>query len=117
METMRTALVTGGGSGIGRETAIAFARAGAQVVVADVAVAAGEETAHAIETSGGRAIFLRTDVSRSDEVEKMVATTVSTFGSLDHAFNNAGIAPRGAPIAELSEEHWDRTITVNLPEA
>ena len=110
----RVALVTGAATGIGRETALAFAKAGARVVVADVAVAEGEETAHRIEAAGGRAIFTRTDVASSEDVERMVATAVSEFGRLDYAFNNAGIAPRGRPVAEMPEEDWHRVMAVNL---
>lgn len=110
----RVALVTGAATGIGRETALAFAKACARVVVADVAVAEGEETAHRIEAAGGRAIFIRTDVASSEDVERMVATAVSEFGRLDYAFNNAGIAPRGRPVAEMPEEDWYRVMAVNL---
>jgi len=114
MNMERVALVTGAATGIGRETALAFAKAGARVVVADVAVAEGEETAHRIEAAGGRAIFTRTDVASSEDVERMVATAVSEFGRLDYAFNNAGIAPRGRPVAEMPEEDWHRVMAVNL---
>lgn len=110
----KVALVTGGGSGIGRAAAEAFARDGARVVVADVATAAGEETAHLIENAGGKALFVRTDVSQNDQVEAMVAAAVSTFGRLDYAFNNAGIGSGGAAIVETAEEDWDRTIAINL---
>jgi len=110
----RVALVTGAASGLGRETALAFARAGVSVAVADVAVPAGEETAHLIERAGGEAIFVRTDVTKADEVENLVDTTVRTFGQMDYAFNNAGIAQPGKPIAEYAEEDWDRIIAVNL---
>ncbi len=110
----KVALVTGAATGIGRQAALSFAAAGAQVVLVDVAKAAGEEAAHAVEVAGGRAIFVAADVSRNADVEAMVVTTVDTFGRLDCAFNNAGIAPRGAPIAEMSEGDWDRTIGVNL---
>lgn len=110
----RVALVTGAATGIGRETALAFARSGARVVVADVAVADGEETAHRIEAAGGTAIFVKTDVADSADVEAMVATAVRAFGRLDCAFNNAGIAPRGMPVAELPEDVWHRMLGVNL---
>lgn len=110
----KVAIVTGAATGIGRATALAFAKAGAQVVVADVAVTEAEETAHLIETSGGRAIFLRTDVSKTDDVEAMVKAAVTTFGRLDCAFNNAGVGSGGPAIDQTSEEDWDRTIAVNL---
>lgn len=110
----KTAIVTGAATGLGRATALAFAAAGARVIVADIAAQAGEETAHAIVSAGGQALFLHTDVSRGEDVERMVATAVAEFGSLDCAFNNAGIAPRGAPVAEMSEAEFDRAVAINL---
>jgi NAD(P)-dependent dehydrogenase (short-subunit alcohol dehydrogenase family) len=107
-------LVTGGGSGIGRSTAIAFATAGAKVVVADVDVAGGEETLALLSGIGGQGIFVAADVSRSDHVEALVQKTVETFGSLDCAFNNAGIQGDLCPTAECSEENWDRITGTNL---
>ncbi|WP_176594293.1 glucose 1-dehydrogenase [Sphingobium sp. EM0848] len=110
----QVALVTGAATGIGRQAALSFAAAGAHVVLADVAKTAGEEAAHAVEAAGGRAIFVATDVSRDADVAHAVTLAVKSFGGLQCAFNNAGIAPRGAPVAEMSEEDWDRTIGVNL---
>jgi NAD(P)-dependent dehydrogenase (short-subunit alcohol dehydrogenase family) len=110
----KTAIVTGAATGLGRATALAFAAAGARVIVADIAAQAGEETAHAIVSAGGQALFVHTDVSRGEDVERMVATAVAEFGSLDCAFNNAGIAPRGAPVAEMSEAEFDRAVAINL---
>ncbi|SNS65892.1 NAD(P)-dependent dehydrogenase, short-chain alcohol dehydrogenase family [Sphingomonas laterariae] len=110
----RTAIVTGGGSGIGRAAAIAFAKAGTHVVLADVNRVAGEETAHLIEAAGARAIFTPCDITAADQVEAMVAAGVAAFGRIDHAFNNAGIAPPGRPIADMDEADWDRMIAVNL---
>ena len=108
------ALVTGGGSGIGRAAALAFAGSGTRVVVADIAVAAGEETAHLVEQAGGQACFVRTDVSCRDDVVTMVDTAIRAFSRLDYAFNNAGIGAGGTPITETREEDWDRTIAINL---
>jgi NAD(P)-dependent dehydrogenase (short-subunit alcohol dehydrogenase family) len=110
----KVALVTGGGSGIGRSTAIAFAREGARVVVADISVEGGDETVRLIKKSGGSGVFVKADVSKPKEVEALVKKAVDTFGRLDCAFNNAGIEGVQAPTAECTEENWDRTIGINL---
>ena len=110
----KVVIVTGAATGIGHRTALDFGAGSAKVVVADVAVTAGEETAHAIAAAGGEAIFVRTDVSQPTEVERLVQATVGQFGRLDCAFNNAGIAPRGTPVGEMDEADWDRTIAINL---
>lgn len=110
----KTALVTGGGSGIGRATAQAFARAGAQVVVADVDPQGGEETVELICGEGSRALFVRTDVTQAAQVEALMAQAVIAYGRLDCAFNNAGIGGTGASTAEYAEEDWDRLMAVNL---
>lgn len=111
--TDQTVLITGGATGIGRATALAFARQGAKVVIGDVADAA-EETVEMIKEAGGEATFVKTDVTDAADVEKLVKTTVDTSGSLDVAFNNAGILPPTAPLAEQTEEDWDKTIAVEL---
>ncbi len=110
----KVALVTGAASGIGRASALAFAREGASVVVADIDTSGGEETAKQIEASGGRAIFVETDVSRSADVEALVKHTLDTYGRLDLAHNNAGILGPRAITAECSEEDFDRVIAINL---
>jgi len=110
----KVALVTGAASGIGRETALAFARKGAKVVVADVNVVGGEETAALIKAAGGDALFVRCDVSKEDDVKAMIAKTVETYGRLDCAHNNAGIEGMAGPCAECTEENWDRTLGINL---
>lgn len=111
----RTALVTGGGSGIGREAAILFAARGARVVVADLVADTGESTAATIRERGGEAVFVRTDVTRADEVDAMIETTVSTFGGLDCAINSAGTATFvRTRTHEFTEEEWRRVIDVNL---
>lgn len=110
----QVAVVTGAATGIGRQAALCFAQAGARVALLDTAVSAAEDTAHAIAQLGAHAIVLRADVSRADDVRHAIDTTVDTFGRLDIAFNNAGIAPRGAPAAEFDEDEWHRTLAVNL---
>lgn len=111
----QVALITGGSTGIGRATALAFAKAGAQVAIADVNEAAANETVSLIRNQQGEAIFIRTDVSQSADVQHMVKVVMETFGRLDCAFNNAGIAGQAAaPVHELPEEQWHRVIAVNL---
>lgn len=110
----KTVIVTGAANGIGRATALAFAEAGARLVLADVNQADGEAVAHRIETGGGSAIFVRTDVCSSDAAADMVAAGVRAFGRIGCAFNNAGIAPRGAPPAEMADADWTRVLAVNL---
>jgi NAD(P)-dependent dehydrogenase (short-subunit alcohol dehydrogenase family) len=118
--TGRVALVTGAASGIGRVTAQLFAWEGAKVIVAtDANVQGAEETVRLIRETGGEAIFIRCDVSKERDVEAMVSQAVETFGSLDYAFNNAGIGPDGVrvpvvPVAECPVDLWDRTMDVNL---
>jgi NAD(P)-dependent dehydrogenase (short-subunit alcohol dehydrogenase family) len=107
-------LVTGGASGIGRAAALAFAREGAKVVVADVQAEGGEETVRMIRETGGQATFVKTDVSKAAEVEMLVKKAVDTYGRLDFAFNNAGTEGTMAPTADCTEDNWDRTISINL---
>lgn len=110
----KVALVTGGSFGIGRAAALAFAREGARVVVADIETAGGEETVASIRALKGEALFVRTDVSKSDQVAALVARTLSAYGSLDCAFNNAGIEGVMASTHETTEDNWDRVIAINL---
>jgi NAD(P)-dependent dehydrogenase (short-subunit alcohol dehydrogenase family) len=110
----KVALVTGAAAGIGRATAIGFAAEGARVVVSDVNVDAGEETAQMIRDQGGEASFVRADVSKSSDVQEMVTFTLDTYGRLDFAFNNAGIEGDLAPTADYSEDAWNRVIAINL---
>lgn len=110
----RVALVTGAGSGIGRVIALAFAERGASVVAADVDEQGAAETVRQIQAVGGRALSVVADVTDEADVERMVASTVATFGRLDFASNNAGIeGPRGT-VAELPKDGWERVLAVNL---
>ncbi len=109
------ALVTGGSSGIGRATALAFAREGAKVVVASRRTDQSEETVRLIKAAGGEALFVRTDMKKPAEIAALVARTVEHFGKLNYAFNNAGIeGDPFVPLAESSEATWDEVIAVNL---
>jgi NAD(P)-dependent dehydrogenase (short-subunit alcohol dehydrogenase family) len=111
----KVALVTGGSTGIGKASSVAFAREGAKVVVSDVNVQGGEETVRFIRESGGEAIFVKADVLLAAEVEALVKKAVGTYGGVDCAFNNAGIAGAiGASTHEYPDESWDRVIGINL---
>ena len=110
----KVALVTGGTSGIGRDTAILFAKAGAKVVIAGRRGAEGHETEELVRAAGSAGLFVKTDVSKAAEVEGLIRSAVDKFGRLDIAFNNAGVEGVWAPIVRQSEEDWDRTININL---
>ena len=110
----KVALITGAGSGIGRATALLFAGEGARVAVADCVPAGGQETVRMIKEAGGEAIFIEVDVSKAADVERMVKTTVDTYGRIDILHNNAGIQGAFTPTTDLKEEDWDTIINTNL---
>ena len=110
----KVGLVTGGTSGIGRETAVLFAKAGVKVVVAGRREREGNETIELVRAAGGEGLFEKADVSKASEVEALIQKAVERFGRLDLAFNNAGIEGVWVPIVRQSEEDWDRTININL---
>ena len=110
----KAAFVTGGGKGIGRATALAFAREGARVLLCDVDDAAGESVAKEISEAGGQARFVHTDVTLEPDVQAAVQEAVEAFGSLDCAVNNAGITGAGGMIADISLEAWSQTLAANL---
>ena len=110
----KVALVTGGSSGIGRAAALAFARNGAQVAIADIDAAGAEHTLDLIETLGSRPTFVQTDVSQASQVENMVSKTVDAYGRLDFAFNNAGILGKLGPLTDTTEQTWDQVTGIHL---
>jgi NAD(P)-dependent dehydrogenase (short-subunit alcohol dehydrogenase family) len=112
--TGKVALVTGAGTGIGRAAALAFAREGAKVVVADVSEQSSHETARMIEELGGRVLAVKCDVTRTEDVKAALDKTIETFGRLDFAFNNAGVEQKMALTAELEEGEWDRIVNTDL---
>lgn len=110
----KVALVTGGSSGIGRATALAYAQKGAKVVVASRRIKESEETVALIQASGGEATFVQTDVSQTAEIENLINQTIAKFGRLDYAFNNAGIEGEIGPAIDQTEENWNNIIDINL---
>ena len=110
----KVALITGAGSGIGRASALAFAREGARVAVADIVVEGGEETVRMVKEAGGEAFFIKVDVANAADVEAMVNTVVDTYGRIDCAYNNAGIEGRLASTDAYPEDVFDKVIAINL---
>lgn len=110
----KIALVTGGGSGIGRAASLALSKEGAKVAVSDIVAPGGEETVRLIRDAGGEAVFIKADVAKAAEVEALIKQVVETYGRLDCAFNNAGIEGVMTTTVDYSEENFDRTIAVNL---
>lgn len=109
----KVAIITGAGSGIGRASALLFARAGARVVVAERAASSGAATVEAIRAEGGTALCVPTDVGRAADARQMIEQTVAAFGRLDVLFNNAGVEIN-APVDSLEEEAWDAVMDTNL---
>ena len=103
----KVALITGGTTGIGRDTAVLFAKEGAKVVFCGRREVEGNETLDLVRAEGGDGLFVKSDVSKSADVESLVQKTVEKFGRLDVAFNNAGIEGKHAPLVEQTEENWD----------
>jgi NAD(P)-dependent dehydrogenase (short-subunit alcohol dehydrogenase family) len=116
----KVALITGGGSGIGRATALAFAREGAKLVIADQNEQGGGQTVRMISDGGGEATFVEVDVTEGSAVQSLISSTIDRYGRLDCAHNNAGISglgiagTEGKPVADFPEERWERVIAVNL---
>ena len=110
----KVVIVTGAASGIGRATAISFAKEGAAVVVSDISEASGLETIKLIHDQKGTATFIKCDVSIESEVKNLVAKTIETYGRLDCAFNNAGTEGTPSSTTECTEENWNRTINTDL---
>lgn len=110
----KVALVTGGGSGIGRSSGLAMSAEGAKVVVADISAEGAEQTVGIIEEAGGEAISVMCDVTDPSQVEAMVGQAVETYGRLDCALNNAGTEGVLAPVTDYPQEVWDRVISLNL---
>ncbi|NVM27317.1 MAG: SDR family oxidoreductase [Candidatus Helarchaeota archaeon] len=110
----RVALITGAGRGIGRAMAIQFAKEGANIIVADVDLEGGKGTTALVEELGRESLFIETDVSKSDDVQMMVANAYEAFERIDILVNNAGILPAGTSLVQLSEEVFDRCVAINL---
>ena len=110
----KVALITGGTSGIGRDTAVLFAKQGAKVVITGRREAEGAETVNLIRAAGGEGLFVKSDVSKAADIQSMVQKTVEKFGRLDVAFNNAGVEGKWVPLIEQTEDNWDYVHNINL---
>src|SRR6476660_4292668 len=114
MTGQKVAIITGGSSGIGRATAITLAKDGVKVTVAARRAKEGEETVQLVKEAGGEGIFVRTDVTKEDDVKSLVEDTVKVYGRLDYAFNNAGIEEMMTPFVEQTSDTFDQIINVNV---
>ncbi len=110
----KVSIITGGSSGIGRGTALLFAEEGSKIVVADINVRGGEETVALIGKSGGDALFIHTDVSRSSQIQDMVQGTIDHYGRLDLLINVAGRQVETPPLVDVTEEEWDLVMDINV---
>ena len=110
----KVALITGGTTGIGRDTAVVFAKEGAKVVFTGRREAEGNETLGLVRAAGGEGLFLKSDVSKASDVQSIVQKTIEKYGRLDFAFNNAGVEGVWAPLVEQTEENWDYVHNINL---
>lgn len=110
----KVALITGAASGIGRASAIMFAREGAKIVVSDIDDAGSEETVNRIRSASGEAVYVHADVSLAVDVDAMIQATIQAFGRIDILFNNAGYYRRPYNLEDTTEEEWDRTYAVNV---
>lgn len=110
----KIALITGAGSGIGRATALAFAREGAKLVISDINAETGEKTLELVKSSGAEGLFVKADVSKEEDVKALIAKTIATYKRLDCAFNNAGIEGIVGTTVDCTRENWDTVIAVNL---
>src|SRR5262245_57919118 len=110
----KVVVITGGASGLGQATALAFAREGANVVIGDVDVKGAQETIEAIRSNGGAGISMRVDVTKAADVQQMIAAAVDRYGGLDYAFNNAGFVGSTAGVVDTTEEDWRHAIATNL---
>lgn len=109
----KVALITGGGSGLGRASAVRLAEEGASIAVADINPKGGQETVRQVQSAGGRGLFVLADTTKTEDVKRMVAETVDTFGRLDVLFPSAGVGA-GGDVVETTEEHWDRVLGLDL---